>query len=286
MHRLLFLLLLAGALHSASAGPVETPRDKRGYDLFHPVPRALLRELNTDRPDKTESPYTVDAGHVQIEMDAATFNSDRHNSDRTDTRVERWSFGVTNFKVGLLDSLDVQFIIAPYTVERTAERPTTTRRSGFGDFTVRAKLNLRGNDGGAAAFALMPFVKFPTNEDGLGNHAVEGGLILPLAVKLPGDWDVGLMTEVDILEDNDGRGRHAEWVDSITCSHALVGRLSGYAEFFSAVSAESRQPWVGTIDFGLVWELSADVHLDCGVNIGLTRAADDVNPFVGVSWRF
>jgi hypothetical protein len=24
----------------------------------------------------------------------------------------------------------------------------------------------------------------------------------------------------------------------------------------------------------------------CGVNIGITRAADDINPFMGISWRF
>jgi hypothetical protein len=28
-----------------------------------------MREINTDPSDKTERPYTVDAGHFQIEMD-------------------------------------------------------------------------------------------------------------------------------------------------------------------------------------------------------------------------
>ena len=35
------------------------------------------------------------------------------------------------------------------------------------------------------ALALMPFVKFPTADDDLGNEHVEGGLILPLSVELP-----------------------------------------------------------------------------------------------------
>ena len=55
------------------AGPVgageDAPADKSVYHLFHPTPFALMRELNTDRPDKTESPFTVDAGHYQIELD-------------------------------------------------------------------------------------------------------------------------------------------------------------------------------------------------------------------------
>ena len=42
--------------------------DKSHYHLFNPTPRGQMRELSADRPDVTESPYTVDAGHVQLEM--------------------------------------------------------------------------------------------------------------------------------------------------------------------------------------------------------------------------
>lgn len=40
--------------------------DKSMYTLFRQTPRSQMRELTTDRPDKTESPITVDAGHFQI----------------------------------------------------------------------------------------------------------------------------------------------------------------------------------------------------------------------------
>ncbi|WP_375396658.1 hypothetical protein [uncultured Sphingomonas sp.] len=36
--------------------------DKSQYTLFDPTPRAAMRPFSTDRPDTTESPYTVDAG--------------------------------------------------------------------------------------------------------------------------------------------------------------------------------------------------------------------------------
>ena len=35
-----------------------------------------LRPLSTDRPDTTESAYTVDAGHFQFEMEMAAFTRD------------------------------------------------------------------------------------------------------------------------------------------------------------------------------------------------------------------
>ena len=48
------------------AGPA-LGADKSSYTLFNPTPDRLLRDMTTDRPDVTESPFTVDAGHIQIE---------------------------------------------------------------------------------------------------------------------------------------------------------------------------------------------------------------------------
>src|SRR5215208_5769920 len=72
---------------SAAAPAAGETKDKNVYNLFHPTPPDLMRELSTDRPDKTESPYTVDAGHVQIEMDLASYSYDRHNPEHEARRV-------------------------------------------------------------------------------------------------------------------------------------------------------------------------------------------------------
>jgi hypothetical protein len=55
---------LVATLHAANAGDVlEQPgTNKNRYHLLAPTPRSELRDLSTDRPDKTESAYTVDAG--------------------------------------------------------------------------------------------------------------------------------------------------------------------------------------------------------------------------------
>ena len=73
------LVLVAPA--ALIAEPEASPSDKSGYHLFHPTPRALMREMSTDRPDQTESAYTVDAGHFQLEMDFANFTYDHHSAD-------------------------------------------------------------------------------------------------------------------------------------------------------------------------------------------------------------
>ena len=65
---LLLTWLVPVVVVQAAEGDAPAP-DKSHYHLFNPTPRELMREFNTDRPDKTESPYTVDAGHFQFEMD-------------------------------------------------------------------------------------------------------------------------------------------------------------------------------------------------------------------------
>jgi hypothetical protein len=40
------------------------------------------------------------------------------------------------------------------------------------------------------------------------------------------------------------------------------------------------------VDFGLTYELTPNIQLDAGINVGVTKAAPDFNPFVGLSWRF
>ena len=57
-------------------------------------------------------------------------------------------------------------------------------------------------------------------------------------------------------------------------------------ELFSWVSAEPGSPWVGTFDTGLIHWPTENIQVNAGVNIGLTRSADDWNPFASFAWRF
>lgn len=272
----------------AGEEPAKVNRDKGRYTLLNPTPPDLLRDFSTDRPDKTESAYTVDAGHFQVEADLLNYSYDRHNADYANTRLDGFSFASLNLKAGLLNDLDAQLVLPTFNYTSLEDQLTgaVQKNSGFGDITIRTKYNLWGNDGGSSAFAVMPFAKMPTAQDGLGNEAFEGGIIFPLAVNLPREWGMGLMTEIDLRENAVGSGHHVEWVNSITFSHAIASRLDGYVEFFSSVSAESSSDWIGTVDCGAVYSLTENINLDGGLNIGITRAADDLNPFLGISMRF
>lgn len=245
---------------------------------------AQERELSTDRPDKTESPYTVLAGRIQVELDLATYTRDRDGAELTQT-VNAVPF---NLKFGIGPDTDVQFVVDSYIRETVHERIAGARRvsDGFGDVTIRLKHNFWGNDGGKTAFGLMPFVKLPTNSGGLGNAYVEGGIIAPLATALGEGVGLGLMTEVDIARTDDNRAYTATFINSATLAFDLTERLGFYTEIYTEQSAERAQRFVSTFDTGLTYAIGADTQLDLGANIGITDAADDLAVFVGVSRRF
>jgi hypothetical protein len=131
--------------------------------------------MSTDRPDQTESPYTVDAGRFQVEMDVVGAVFDRDRSGGGDVRTTGWGTSL-NLKAGLPNDVDLQFVLDPYVHERVEDRVagTVEEESGFGGLQTRLKINAWGNDGGRTAFAVMPFVKWPIPEPGRRAGETEG----------------------------------------------------------------------------------------------------------------
>lgn len=261
--------------------------EKGKFHLFNPTPREHMRDLSTDRPDQTESPYTVDAGHFQMEMDFANGVMDRDRSGGGDVRSQIWGFGGVNLKAGLLNNMDIQFVMDGYVDSRVKDGATgsVTDDSGFGDVQTRLKINLWGNDEGATAFGIMPFIKWPLSQSSLRNGKTEGGVILPLAVVLPRGWGMGVMTEVDFVRD-EGGGSDTEYFNTITFGHDIVGNLGGYVEFAALFTPESDAQWQGQVGVGFTYGLNANTQFDLGCNFGVTRVAPDFNPFFGITRRF
>jgi len=236
----------------------EAPKpDKSGYTLFNPTPPAFMRELSADRPDKTDCPFTVDAGHFQLELDYANLTYNQPNAQRGNVQSTSWQAAPMNLKAGLLNNLDFQLVFTPYESEKVEDRTagTTERASGFDGITPRFKLNLVGNDGGFFALALIPFVKLPLNSGSVGNTSVEGGLGIPFAFDIPG-WDVGFQTGFHFNRNETDSGHHTEFDNSVSIGHSLVGKLGIAAEFFGRVSTEREVGWVGTVDTWLTYQVN------------------------------
>lgn len=254
--------------------------DIPSYNLFNPVPESLMKDMSADRPDKTEGPYVIDAGHYQIEADLFTYTRDRRGAD---IKTTSYTIFGPNIRIGILPCLEFNVIMATYNKERIKHE---TKR-GFGDTIVRLKYNFWGNDGkGKTALGVIPFVKFPTNQDDLGNNSVEGGIILPFDIKFTDNISLGVMTQINMNKSNNNHSRVAEFVNSGSLSYDFTDKLNGFAELYTSKSTDGGADWENTVDFGVTYSITKNFQVDAGVNIGVSKAADDFNPFVGASIRF
>ncbi|MCX6873356.1 MAG: transporter [Verrucomicrobia bacterium] len=201
--------ILPVMLLASSRSLVAGEPDKSAYHLFNPVPDALLRDMDTDRPDKSNSPHTLDAGRFQVESGLFTYT----RTTASGTRTENESWADTTLRIGLVPWAELQLEIPIYQSNRNTliESRDTQRTSGHGDLTISLKTNLWGNDSGDTAGGLGFSVKTPTASAGLGNDKVEGGAALLFGLKLPGDFDLGINNGVGISA-NDDDGYHTDLI--------------------------------------------------------------------------
>ena len=277
---------LAATALGALCGVICLPaaaENKSAWHLFNPTPPDQMRELSTDRPDTTESAYTVPAGHFQLEMSFFDYSRDLSPDPADSIRNQAWSFGLMNFKVGVTHNTDLQVIFDTYTQERSTTDEVTDKLSGFSDVTLRFKMNMWGNDEGTTALALMPYVKIPTGTR-LSNNEWEGGLIVPMAVAINDTVNLGLMAEMDLVSDPNTGGYDIEWMQTATVGISLTERLGMYVELVGVAGAST--DFRALLDGGLTFAVTDNLVFDAGVRIGLNRAAEDIGVFSGMSFRY
>ena len=261
---------------AAAAAP-----DKSDYTLFNPVPTSALRSLNTDRPTKSNSPVTVDAGHFQYESDL--FNYTHSNAGGATTRLYEAFDPVLKF--GLTNHVDLELQFTGYNWLSQTSGGQTMHADGVGDLVLRAKINLVGNEGGFAA-ALIPYVKFPTAHQPIGNNTVDGGVILPISVPLPYDFTLLVEPEVDVIRNASNGGHHFNYAQLLNISHPIGKQVTVYGEIYSALGTDKGTPAIYTADAAVAWAVNDNLQLDVGANFGLNKAAPNLQLYAGISQRF
>ncbi len=268
-----------------AGAPAASPPDKSGFTLFDPTPDAELRSLSTDRPNKSTSPHTVDAGHFQVETDLFGGLEDGYDASRTRTREFFTADPV--LKLGLTNFADIEVALGGYQNDQVKNRTTgsTANFDGFGDVTLRVKVNILGNDAGPVALAVEPFFKVPTATRGLGNGVGEFGLTIPLQVTLPYNVTALFVTEFDDFKNEDNTGRHAGYTNLLNLSYPVTQSFTVAAEVWSQVQSTD-VPSQYTLDLSLAYQLGANTQFDVATYVGLNKAAPNLVAYAGISRRF
>lgn len=281
-------LTLSPLMLFAPAGLAAEP-DKSSYTLFNPTPEHLMRDMTTDRPDITETPFTIDAGHLQIESDLFGYGLSRR--DRYGVTSRGYHIATANFRLGLTNWSELSVVVNPYEQVKSSGGGTRSRLSGMGAVDVRMKFNLWGNDSfekpGDTAFAVLPFVTLPTDRDnGIGPSKIEGGAIAMFGLQLTDKFSFGMNNSFHIVRNDDGRGTHTESLNTAMLSYEWNDRVSTYYEVVARFNTRDERGDPVQLAAGFTYMLRKNLQLDGGILFGVTPAADRIAPFIGMSARF
>jgi len=249
--------------------------------LTAPSTWAEDKPICPDRPGRGTSACTLEEGRAQIELGLFD-DSFQHRSGVT---TDSDNAGSLLLKWGVSGGADIEAGMALYQEQRVHDASGTTTLGGIGDLFLHAKYSPLPTEG-AFALVLDPFLKLPTATGGLGNGAVEGGLVLPMSYDLGNNWSLAMTPEADIQLNASGSGHHANLVNVVGLGKSF-GAFTLGAEVWTGQNLDP----AGAIsqysfDVDTAWLANNDTQLDGGVNFGLNRATPEVEFYLGISRRF
>jgi hypothetical protein len=217
-------------------------------------------------------------------MDGLSLGFNR--SSEPGTNFTAVGLGSTVLSVGLTDSVDLQAgatLFLRQTYDLGGRRDS---RSGLGDLRFRVKWTCWRDASLGAALALMPYVKVPSNTGGVGNKSVEGGLMVPWAMAMPGGFHLGAMGQWDVVRNDADNGYDARWKITGLVQRKLTSALSLYGEGTVAAISTGLSDWAGTVGFGALLRVTTSVELDYELQRGVNRNATDWTHVVRVNWEW
>ncbi len=234
----------------------------------------------------TESPMTVAPGHFLLKVDAVSLKFEDQASVPVGTRYSAVGVGATFLTTGLSEHVDLQVGLELFLRARLKTSGGTTSNSGIGDLYIRPKWTFWSDAGLQSLAAVMPYVKLPSNSGGVGNHAAEGGVIVPWSMALDRGYRAGAMAEWAVVRNDADNGYDSRWGASMVLQGDLNPSVGLYAESTLALTTAGLSRTALTAGGGLTVEATRNVQIDLEFSAGLTRGAADWNPVLRVRWHF
>lgn len=230
----------------------------------------------------TETPYTVAPGRVLLEVDGVRLKVGQTDADGG--TVNALAVGSSLLTTGLTRSLDLQVGVDVFLRQTASLGGRRDSDAGIGDVSLRTKWTFWRLNSGAAALALIPYVRLPTSTAGLGSERIDGGLILPWSSEGPAGIVTGAMLHWDSASSVDGR-RH-RWSGAAFIRRDLFRLLSAYAEVTVDAESGPRSAREGTLGAGALLRPWGGLEIDYQIQRGLNRRAPDWIHTLRFNWKW
>jgi hypothetical protein len=281
----LLVLPLAARAQDDNHPKFPSPYDSAHFSWRKPVPHNRLRPLRPDRPGTTESPYTVDAGHFQLETDLTRLINEPGSAE--DPQQRTWHVAYALVKLGLSRKTDLQVELPLYAAQKQrpqgAEDWDNTR--GFGDVAVRIKHNFLGDDqDGPLAASVIGFVRLPTGASGLSNTRPEYGLVLPVNVEVGDTYNLEAQLETDLDYDPEGAQRYVRLMPSVALDRQFGKKLGLLLEGAFPWNSEQHR-WHAQLNVAPTFNVTDNFQLDAGTHFALNGRTQR-EYFLGLTVRY
>lgn len=243
------------------------------------------RPFCADRPGLATPACTMAPGRFMVEFGSLDWVTDRADGVKT----EGYSLADLRIRYGIAAATELQVDVPAYRGVLTRDLASGLRQHlhGMGNLTVALRHNFANPGGEGLAWGLMPWVSLPTGRRTVNDAVYSAGLSLPLTREFAEGLSFAWTPEVDWLPNEVGGGHHAVVATVMGLGGALsesVGMALEISATRDGQSTAGRTRYLGGVSAG--WQVSADVQLDAGVNLGLNRAAPDTEIYTGVALRF
>lgn len=270
MNRIAAILILALLCLSFLTTAQNDQSPTQSYSLFNPVPKSEMRDFSIDRPDVTESPISVDAGHFQFEGDLLKW------TELDGEQVINIFSGL--YKMGLNNNWDIHLGIELYNVYLDDNEGGDNFESGYGNTTIRLKRNLWGNDGNTrTALGMIPYVTLPTSPL---DHDAIFGIGFPFSYSLTEKLGTGAQFQFDFVPNESGDYKLG-YLQTVVLGGVLAGNMDFYIEGMGIFYEGSS---VYTANGGLIYNVTDNVKVDVATNLGLTDDSP-TRVYIGLSFR-
>ncbi len=226
----------------------------------------------------TDDTGTMGTGKAQLEM-TGEYGHDKEDGGSTTTTE-----GAASLSYGLSDSLDL-VVGLPFQYFREKDAKTTMSEHGFSDASIEVKWGFYENNG--LSFALKPGLTLPTGEDekGLGTGKVSSSLFSIIS-KEKDPWAFHL--NLGYIRNENTLGEEEDiWHASIASTLGVTEELTAVAN----IGLESNTDELAGTDpafflAGLIYALSEEFDIDCGIKYGINDSEPDYTVLAGIIWKF
>lgn len=242
--------------------------------IFSAIAQDEIPDLVTDRPDATESAFSVPKGLFQIET-GFVFSKDKEaelDTEGLDLLSTLLRFGVGD---GFELRLGFNFRQESFSL---LDSSILGNSVGLAPLAIGFKYEMMQGEGWVPQMALLASIAMPVGSSDYTSDKIEPGILLSFSHDISDDLGLGYNLGMDFPEEQ-------IFKYSLALGYSLSEFVGIYAEVFGQASDVENTVPENYFDAGITWLLLPNIQLDASVGYLLHDHRDGYFMSTGFSWR-